>query len=71
MMIEHICAEPDIYRIEVPLPNNPLRYLNSYVVRGRDRFLVIDTGFNRPECRERCLLDWTASVLIWRGPIYF
>ena len=52
MMIEHICAEPDIYRIEVPLPNNPLRYLNSYVVRGRDRFLVIDTGFNRPECRE-------------------
>lgn len=38
MMIEHICAEPDIYRIEVPLPNNPLRYLNSYVVRGRDHF---------------------------------
>ena len=30
MMIEHICAEPDIYRIEVPLPNNPLRYLNSF-----------------------------------------
>ena len=60
-MIEHICAEPDIYRIEVPLPHNPLRYLNSYVVRGRDRFLVIDTGFNRPECRE-ALFSGLASL---------
>lgn len=51
-MIEKIYSHPDIYRIEVPLPNNPLRYLNSYVLRGSSRFLVIDTGFNRPECRE-------------------
>jgi len=43
---------PDIYRIEVPLPRNPLRAINSYVIRGRDRFLVIDTGMNRPECIE-------------------
>lgn len=41
---------PDIYRIEVPLPRNPLRAINSYVIRGRDRFLVVDTGMNRPEC---------------------
>lgn len=43
---------PDIYRIEVPLPRNPLRAINSYVIRGRDRFLIIDTGMNRPECVE-------------------
>ncbi len=41
---------PDIHRIEVPLPRNPLKAINSYVVRGRDRFLVVDTGMNRPEC---------------------
>lgn len=39
----------DIYRIDVPLPRNPLRAINSYVVRGRDRWLMIDTGMNRPE----------------------
>lgn len=43
---------PDIYRIEVPLPRNPLRAINSYVVRGPDRWLMIDTGMNRPESIE-------------------
>ena len=42
----------NIYRIEVPLPKNPMKLLNSYLIRGTDRNLVIDTGFNRPECRE-------------------
>jgi glyoxylase-like metal-dependent hydrolase (beta-lactamase superfamily II) len=41
---------PDIHRIEVPLPRNPLKAINSYVIRDRDRFLVVDTGMNRPEC---------------------
>jgi glyoxylase-like metal-dependent hydrolase (beta-lactamase superfamily II) len=41
---------PDIHRIEIPLPRNPLKAINSYVIRGHDRFLVIDTGMNRPEC---------------------
>jgi glyoxylase-like metal-dependent hydrolase (beta-lactamase superfamily II) len=49
-MIEEVF--PDIYRIEVPLPRNPLRVINSYVVRGPDRFLMIDTGMNRPESIE-------------------
>ena len=43
---------PNIYRIEVPLPGNPLKAVNSYVVRGPERFLMIDTGMNRPECLE-------------------
>jgi glyoxylase-like metal-dependent hydrolase (beta-lactamase superfamily II) len=41
---------PDISRIEIPLPGNPLRAINSYVIRGRDRCLMVDTGMNRPEC---------------------
>ena len=41
-----------LYRIEVPLPNSPLKELNSYVIKGDDRDLVIDTGFNRTVCCE-------------------
>jgi glyoxylase-like metal-dependent hydrolase (beta-lactamase superfamily II) len=41
---------PGLYRIPVPIPENPLKELNSYVIRGRERSLVIDTGMNRPEC---------------------
>ena len=44
--------EGNVYTIQVPLPDNPLRNLNSYVIKGERRSLVIDTGFNRPECRE-------------------
>ena len=44
---------PGIFRIEIPLPRNPLRMLNAYLVKGGPgRHLLIDTGFNRPECLE-------------------
>ena len=43
---------PDIYKIKVPLPNNPLKAINSYVIKGQERNLVIDTGMNRVECQE-------------------
>ncbi len=48
-MIEQI--RENLYRIEIPLPQNPLKALNSYFLRGTDRNLLIDTGFNRDECR--------------------
>lgn len=47
-MIEELL--PNFYRIEVPLPRSPLKALNSYVIKGGDRFLIIDTAFNREEC---------------------
>lgn len=49
-MVEKIYDKPEIYRIVVPLPENPLRNLNSYVIKHDRKNLVIDTGFNRPEC---------------------
>lgn len=49
-MIEELYS--DIYRMEIPLPNNPLKALNSYLVKGKERNLLIDTGFNRQECKE-------------------
>ena len=42
---------PNLYRVEVPLPRSPLQSLNSYIIRGAQRSLVIDTGWNREECR--------------------
>ena len=41
---------PNLYRIEIPLPNTPLKFLNSYVIKGRGRNLVVDTGLNLEQC---------------------
>lgn len=41
---------PNLYKIEVPLPGNPLRAVNSYVIKARGQSLIIDTGMNREEC---------------------
>ncbi len=42
----------NIYRIGIKLPNNPLKELNSYLIKSDDRSLLIDTGFNRKESKE-------------------
>ncbi|MGB2798569.1 MAG: MBL fold metallo-hydrolase [Dehalococcoidia bacterium] len=47
-MIEEIL--PNLYRAEIPLPRNPLKAVNSYMIRGDGRFLIVDTGMNREEC---------------------
>lgn len=47
-MIEEIL--PALYKIEIPLPGNPLKTLNSYLIKGEERSLIIDTGMNREEC---------------------
>ncbi|MFC2046973.1 MBL fold metallo-hydrolase [Chloroflexota bacterium] len=41
---------PNLYRIEVPLPQNPLKAVNSYVIKAQGQSLIIDTGQNREEC---------------------
>ena len=51
-MLELLYQKPEIYRILVPLPENPLKTLNSYLIKSNSRNLLIDTGFNRPECYE-------------------
>jgi glyoxylase-like metal-dependent hydrolase (beta-lactamase superfamily II) len=47
-MIEEIL--PNLYRIEIPLPRNPLRALNSYAIKSPERSLIIDTGWNEEAC---------------------
>jgi len=41
---------PNLYRIKVPLPKNPLKTLNSYVIKAQEQSLIVDTGMNREEC---------------------
>ena len=51
-MTRQLSGEPEIYCINIPLPEGPLRNLNCYVVRSRGQYLVIDTGFPLPECSQ-------------------
>ena len=47
-MIEELF--PAFFGIEILLPNSPLKFLNSYVIRSSKKNLFIDTGLNRKEC---------------------
>lgn len=44
----------NIYMMIIPLPNNPLKELNLYIIKGNEgeKSMIIDTGFNRPESIE-------------------
>jgi len=35
---------PNLYKLRIPLPIPSLRHLNSYLVKGKDQCLLIDTG---------------------------
>ncbi len=60
-----IALAQDLFLVKIPLPASPLRDVNCYVLKTRDRNLVIDTGFNNHECRDALInarqeldLDW-------------
>lgn len=57
-----------IYRIPIPLPGNPLRELNSYVILGGNRNLLIDTGFRQPAC-QKALFDGLAQLGLRPGDV--
>jgi glyoxylase-like metal-dependent hydrolase (beta-lactamase superfamily II) len=43
---------PNLFRLPIPLPDSPLKYLNAYVIKSDDRNLIVDTGLNRRACLE-------------------
>jgi len=43
---------PNLHRIEIPLPKNPLKALNAYAIKSQERNLIIDTGWNQQECMD-------------------
>lgn len=52
---------PDLYKIEIPLPDNPLKSINSYVIKSPGRNLIIDTGMNQKECM--AVMDFSLKEL--------
>lgn len=45
----------NIFLVKIPLPNSPLKFLNSYFIRSNQpnsKNMVIDSGFNHPVCRQ-------------------
>ena len=69
-MLTKIYENPNIFQIDVPLPDNPLRNLNCYIIQDSGETLILDTGFNRPECEEALLAglkeldaDWEKTHL--------
>jgi glyoxylase-like metal-dependent hydrolase (beta-lactamase superfamily II) len=47
---------PGLYKVDIPIPKNPLKSLNCYILRSGERTFVVDTGFNLMECRQ-ALMD--------------
>ncbi|MGA2209403.1 MAG: MBL fold metallo-hydrolase [Acidimicrobiales bacterium] len=43
----------DVFRIPLPLPNDALRAVNVYLLRGKSSLVCIDSGWSLPESRER------------------
>lgn len=54
-MVTKVWDDPAVFDIQIDLPDNPLRFLNVYVIVTPKQNLLIDTGFNRYEC---CAALW-------------
>lgn len=57
----------NLYLVRVPLPHNPLRALNSYIVTAEDKTSIIDVGFNHPECEQALDKALEALGRSWDG----
>lgn len=42
----------NIFRLKTPMPNSPLRSVNAYLIKGADRNILIDTGYNTDVCAD-------------------
>ena len=58
---------PNLYLVRVPLPHNPLRALNSYLILSKDRTTIVDVGFNHPACEEALGQALAALGRTWDG----
>lgn len=54
-----------VFTFPITLPNNPLKWLNCYVIRGAERSLLIDTGFNTKCCLDELLAGMKALGLFF------
>ena len=43
---------PGIHQLKIPIPNNPLFFINSYLIKADQGCMLIDTGWNTDEAFE-------------------
>ncbi|MCJ8499489.1 MBL fold metallo-hydrolase [Desulfatitalea alkaliphila] len=46
---------PGVHRLKLPLAGSPLKYVNAYLLAAPQGYLLIDTGWNTPDCRSSLL----------------
>ena len=68
-MIEEVAG--NLYRVEIPLSGNPLKSINSYILKGQERNLIIDTGMNREECMKAMQAGLTSLGVDLRKTDFF
>ena len=44
--------EKNLYRLQIPLPKSPLKFISCYLFRGERRHLLVDTAFNHDICEQ-------------------
>ena len=49
-MIEQIL--PGLFQVKLPFPGNPLRDINTYIIKYGDQALMVDNGIDQDETRE-------------------
>jgi glyoxylase-like metal-dependent hydrolase (beta-lactamase superfamily II) len=69
--IEMIEVYENIYLEEISLPNNPLKYLNFYVIKGKEKSMIIDTGFNHKDIKEKIMQVFKKLNLVPKKTILF
>ena len=62
-MTMHRRILPGLYQLQVPIPNNPLGFLNSYLIEGEEGWLLVDAGWDYPEALEAVVQQLEAEGL--------
>ena len=47
--------EKNLFRLQIPLPKSPLKFISCYLFRGERRHLLVDTAFNHDICEQAIL----------------
>ncbi|MEM2305688.1 MAG: MBL fold metallo-hydrolase, partial [Candidatus Methanomethylicia archaeon] len=61
---------PNLFKVEIPLPGNPLKTVNSYIIKA-EKSLIIDTGFNMDVCYVKLIEALNEVKVDFRYADYF
>ena len=56
---------PDVHQLKVPIPDNPLGYINSYLIKTEEGCLLIDTGWNTDEAFDSLASQLQQAGVTW------